>query len=308
MSSSTHLFVLENYLNNDLTHGDTEGHDSRVVPDGSVSHAKAQTGSAGISVRGTAARGSGSVTAPRVLYLDIECSPNLAYVWDVWKQNVNPNMLLETKEVLCFAYQWEGDRDIQFRSQFHDGKANMLRVLWNVLDDADVVIDYNGDRYDIPHVNTDLLIAGYSPPSPYKHVDLFKTVRRKFNFTYMSLDHVCRKLGIVTKQEKPGFETWLGCIRNEPAAWANMKYYNIGDIPPLIALHEKLRPWAIQYPNLSLHSGDRRCPRCQSTSIQFRGTVHTSAGVFKRFVCNECGSWGRMAHRISTTDVRNVAD
>lgn len=280
-----------------------------LPPHGSESHPKTVTTVPGGSPRGWDASVLESLTEPRTLYIDVECSPNLAYVWDVWQQNVNPQMLLETKEVLCFAYQWKGQTDVFCWSQFHDGKDSMLGALWNLLDKADIVVDYNGDRYDIPRINTELLLGGFDPPSPYKHIDLFKTVKRKFDFTYMSLDHVCGQLGLINKTQKPGFETWLGCLKDDEESWNNLVTYNMGDIPPLVALHKKLLPWIPSYPNTALWGdGKRKCPRCQSTSIQFRGFAYTGAGKFRQILCNDCGGWSRLPSRDSTVDIRVVAE
>jgi hypothetical protein len=274
--------------------------------DGSESNAKPQTAQAGIPVRAEAARGLESVTAPRVLLIDIENSPNLAYVWDVWNQNIRPQMLVETKEILCFAFKWLGEEGVFAYSQFYDGRKGMLEHLWRVMDEADIVVDYNGSRHDILHINQDLLKAGYGPPSPYKHIDLFKTIKRKFNFTYMTLSHVCEQLGLSSKLDAGGFETWLGCMQSDPDSWDKLIEYNLGDIPPLEELYLRLRPWISPHPNMSLYSGEFRCTYCGSMNVQRRGWKYTSAGRFRQIMCNDCGGWSRLAKREATTNIRQT--
>lgn len=295
-------------MSDNLIYRDTEGHDSRVLLDGPVTHAKPRTPYTGTPIGSGIGEGLETLTAPLTLLIDIENSPNLAYVWDVWNQNINPQMVVQTKEILSFAFKWLGREKVYYRSQFHHGKDAMLKDLWQLMDAADVVIDYNGSRHDILHINQDLLIAGYQPPSPYQHIDLFRTVKRKFNFTYMTLSHVCEQLGLQSKQDSGGFDTWLGCLQGNKESWDKLVEYNMGDIPPLEELYLRLRPWISPHPNLSLYTGDRRCTHCQSTNIQFRGWRYTPAGKFRRIRCNDCGAWSRLAKRVSTTDIRVAAD
>ncbi len=52
----------------------------------------------------------------KILLLDIETSPNLAYVWGLFKQNVAINQIKESGSVLCWAAKWYGSRDVMFDS------------------------------------------------------------------------------------------------------------------------------------------------------------------------------------------------
>jgi len=61
------------------------------------------------------------VSAPRILVLDIETSPNLAWVWGMWDQNVGINQLVESQTVLCFAARWLGEKKVHFHSVHQDG-------------------------------------------------------------------------------------------------------------------------------------------------------------------------------------------
>ena len=118
----------------------------------------------------------------RLLSVDIETCPNLAYVWGLWDQNVAINQIASSTEMLCWSAKWTDNTQIIFRSVFHDGKKKMLKDLWKLLDEADAVIHFNGKRFDIPHINREFLEAGMNPPSPYKQVELFQSVNRRFRF------------------------------------------------------------------------------------------------------------------------------
>lgn len=269
----------------------------------------AKASAAGKTQPDKAARELTGPSSPKILFLDIENRPNLTYVWNVWKPNYNDAGLIEANEMVCFAAGWHGSEDIMFFSKYHDGKAVMLDSIWQLLDAADIVVHYYGKKHDIPHINKDLLVAGYQPPSPYKQIDLYDTIKHKFNFTYNSLDHVCKQLGLSGKSlGKPGFDNWIQLLSDDPEAWQFVMEYNIQDVITLKELYYKVRPWVSNHPNLSIYDGGRTCPKCNSENTQLRGWVYTNASKYRQIYCNDCGGWSRLAKRTSTSERRNPAD
>lgn len=164
---------------------------------------------------------------PKILFLDIETRPNLAYVWSLWKQNVGINQIKETGQVISFASKWLGKRKVEFFSDYHNGHVDMVEAAHARLEEADIVVHYNGDRFDIPHLNTEFLKAGLDAPAPFQSIDLLKTMKRRFRFASNKLDHVTQELGQAGKVKHSGFDLWLGCMRNDPKAWALMRRYNL---------------------------------------------------------------------------------
>jgi hypothetical protein len=276
-----------------------------------VSHPKTVSSGAGGPILGPAHVGLASVTEPsepRKLLIDIENRPNLMYVWDAFKPNFSPDGLVEPYEMISFAAKWHGVKETYFSSTYHDGKQAMLELLYYLMDKADIVIHYYGKRHDVPIINTELLLGGFSPPSPYRQIDLYDTVKHKFNFTYNKLGFVCEQLGLSGKAQSGGFQNWIKCIAGDADAWQTMMDYNIQDVITLEELYDKLLPWIPSHPNLALYEGKRQCPRCQSNLIQFRGYVHTNASRFRQIYCSNCGGWSRLPTRTSTVDIRVAAD
>ena len=50
----------------------------------------------------------------KILFCDIETSPNVAYVWGLFKQNIGLSQLLEPTRVICAAYSWDDDDAFTF--------------------------------------------------------------------------------------------------------------------------------------------------------------------------------------------------
>jgi DNA polymerase elongation subunit (family B) len=229
----------------------------------------------------------------KILALDIETAPNLAHVWRVFKENVGVEQILESGYVLSWSAKWIGSDDIFFDSINQSSKRKFIRGIHKLLDAADAVIHYNGTRFDIPHLNREFLLAGINPPSPYKQIDLLKTVKKHFSLPTYRLQYVSRVFGLGSKVKHEGHELWIKCMNGEKAAWEKMEEYNKQDVHLLEALYNKLGPWITNHANYSVFSGQLVCPRCGSEHYQSRGHVHTNAGVYNRFQCNTCGHWFR---------------
>jgi hypothetical protein len=228
----------------------------------------------------------------RILLLDIENSPHLGYVWGLWEQNIALNQLVSTSQMLCYAAKWLGEEAIFFDSLQHSSKKKMVKGIHKLLDEADAVVHYNGSRHDMPHLNREFMEVGLAPPSPYKQIDLLITAKRQFKFPSNKLEYVAKALGVGEKMKNSGFDLWVGCLRNEPQAWAEMQAYNIQDVVILEQVYYKLQPWIKGHANHSLHSSNSLvCPRCGGIHHQKRGFTYTLASRFQRYQCTTCGGW-----------------
>lgn len=250
----------------------------------------------------------------RVLTLDLETSPSLAYVWRLFKENIPLQRLVETGEVICVAAKWYDTEETMFFSTFHDGKEGMLRGVYDLLDAADVVVTYNGKKFDIPHLNREFILQGWTPPAPYAHVDLYWTVRQKFNFVSNKLENILQELGLGGKFQHSGFDLWVRCMQNDPEAWEEMKIYNEIDVVKTEQLYTRLLPWINAHPTASLYldpearaAGRPTCPNCGSLELKPRGRAYTSVSVFQRYRCSDCGKWSRSGSRLEGVSVRGMS-
>jgi DNA polymerase elongation subunit (family B) len=230
----------------------------------------------------------------RVLLLDIETSPHVAYVWNlINNQYINPDMLVHQGRTLCWAAKWYGEDEVLFSSTRRSKPKTMIKQIHKLIDEADAVIHYNGTKFDLPILNQEFLLHGLSPASPVKQVDLLKTVRSKFRFPSNKLSYVSQKLGLGSKVEHKGFALWEGCLRGDPDDWDTMERYNKQDVVLLEALYEKLKPWIKSPPNHSTFTGNEVCPNCGSSNLKKRGMAHTATRSYQRYCCGECGAWSR---------------
>jgi RNase_H superfamily len=237
--------------------------------------------------------------AAKILLLDIETAPNLSYVWGMWEQNV-----IEVEQhwyVLSFSYKWFGQKKINTCAlpdfvTYHKSKeddSSLIKALHCLLNEADVVICHNGDRFDIRKSNARFIVHALPPPSPYKTIDTLKIAKKHFAFDSNKLDSLGAYLGVGRKIAHTGYRNlWLQCMAGDPVAWAKMRRYNERDVQLLERVYMRLRPWAStpsQHPNLTLWTRDAGCPICQCKKIESKGWRYAPTGRRRRFLCHGCG-------------------
>lgn len=233
----------------------------------------------------------------KILILDIETAPHIAYIWGLWKENIPLDRLIESGYVLCWSAKWYGTTAVEFSSLAHESKGKMIKRIHKLMDEADVIVTYNGKKFDIPHLNREFINQGLNPPSPYKQVDLYETAKRRFKFPSNKLQYVAQFLGIGEKAQTGGFDLWIRCMTSlkDREAWETMMKYNIQDVELTESVYTILKPWVTKHPNAALFSDGSKavCTSCGSEHLQKRGVYHTLASVFQRYQCQDCGSWTR---------------
>lgn len=234
----------------------------------------------------------------KILLLDIETAPHKVFVWGLWGQNVALNQIQDPGYTLCWAAKWYGEDTIMF-SSIRDGRKRMLRRLYKLVEEADVVVHYNGSHFDMPTLNQEWLGAGWSPPAPYIQIDLLRTVKKRFRLPSNKLSYIAEYLSLGEKVNHKGMELWRECMEGNAESWKVMEEYNIQDVNLLEKLYDALKPWVVNHPNHALFVPDECsiCAHCGSEELQKRGFYYTKTQKYQRYRCMSCGSW----HRSRTT-------
>jgi hypothetical protein len=204
--------------------------------------------------------------------------------------------------MLCWAAQWGGEREVMYYP--HNDK-DMVHTMWDLLDEADAVVHYNGTAFDMKHFNREFALVGLPPPSHYHQIDLLKTVRKNFKLASNKLDWVVQYFGLGGKVKHAGIELWYGCMAGDKRDWAIMERYNKKDVKLLPRLYRFLLPWIHNHPNLGMWVDDPTkptCPQCASTDLVKKGTQYnTKAASYDRYKCNACGTPARSRLQSKTT-------
>lgn len=240
----------------------------------------------------------------KILLLDIETAPNMAYVWGAWKQNVGHNQWVKKSHIMSIAYKWLNAEGTFYMENRLNDDRDIVREIYRLLDEADIVVAHNGQKFDLPTIIGRGVVHGFQPPSPYFIVDTFQVARKELRLVGNSLKILCDQLGLPAKEDHkkfPGFELWAECLKGNDEAWEEMKEYNIADVTSLEALYLRLRPYMKNHPNVVYNTDEVKCPKCGG-DVQYRGYYFSRAGLcYRRFQCKKCGGWGR--ERFSQRDL-----
>ena len=223
----------------------------------------------------------------KILVIDIEWAPALAYVWRMWDENISPDQLIDHGGMLCFCAHWVGSREFMFYSQWEHGREGMAQAALELLTEADAVVTYNGDKYDLPKILGEIMLAGLIPPPKPASIDLLKTIK-KFGLNMNRMAYIAPLLGLGGKIKHEGFNLWKDVLNGCPKAQKKMTKYCIKDVKPTVKMYRKLLPFIQNHPKL--RTGDA-CPNCESTKTQKRGYRFTRYFRIQRNQCSNCGTW-----------------
>lgn len=241
----------------------------------------------------------------KILALDIETSGAVVRTFSLFKPFIGVDAIIEHPRMICWSAQWIGSKKTMFRSEHHDGRKEMLDEMHRLLDEADAVITYNGKRFDMPWIYGELMVEGYKPPSPSKHIDLYQALKSNTRFISGKLDYAVQRLLDDRKVHHQGISLWNECANGDDKAWATMKRYAIKDTALLPRLYEILLPWIPNHPNVTLYDGSfEGCPGCGSRRVQRRGYAYTNVSKFQRLQCQDCGKWSRGKSAVGSTELR----
>ena len=172
----------------------------------------------------------------KILYIDIEISPSLGFVYGKYDQNVIK--FKKEWEIMCVGYKWStGKVEVVSGKERH-----IVKKIRDLLDEADLVIGQNLDRFDIRKINTRIAFFGLKPPSKYKTLDTLKKLRRLFGLNSNSLNDAGEYFGLGVKKGSYK-DLWEDCLKGDKKAWQKMRSYNAQDVLLLEKLYKKIEPW-----------------------------------------------------------------
>lgn len=232
----------------------------------------------------------GAARDARILTIDIERTPGLARIFDPKTNFVPWSRWVEDPETICFAARWYGSKEPIFEAKWIDQEA-MVRRSWELYDEAEAVITFNGKRFDNKHLKAMWFEAGLPMPRPWKDIDLFP-VAKQFGYISSSLDYVTRRLGRPGKVLHYDMEMAFDAVNGDEKAQRKLRKYNIGDIELTEWLYDRFRGWIPNHPFLGAPLGDERvCNQCGSEKLKLQHTRYRAVVVdFALYKCQHCGA------------------
>ena len=252
-----------------------------------------------------------SDTDMKVLLFDIETSLAQVYTYGLYDQNISIANVIEHPRMIAFTAKWLGKPKVFAFSEYHQSRTEMLTVMHELLDEADLVVGWNSKNFDVKWVNSEFMVENMLPPSPYKQIDLMQEVKRNARFLSNKLDYISERLLNDKKIEYNMARMWIK-VNNPNTSeaerkkeWNAMLKYAKKDTALLEPLFIEMRPW-LRLPHPVQH-GEDKCRNCGSNDLEKRGYAKTLNGSYQRYQCRSCGAWSRGNTRVTNTNIRNVS-
>ena len=266
--------------------------------------------------------GSPKQELPKILLFDIETALMEVYVWGLYKQRIPHTNIIKDKDgsekswfVLSWAAKWLFDDNVQSdivtpsESKSRNDKR-ILKSIWKLLDEAEIVIGHNLDRFDIRKLNARFIDNDINPPSPFRSIDTLKVARKEFAFVSYKQDFLTKHFELENKL-KTEFQLWVDCMQGDQTRLDEMAKYNRHDVMGLEQVYLKLRPYIKNHPNLGVLVDMDVCPTCGCEYLDETDSVYfTTANKFPVYRCQGCKTpyiRGKKNVNQDDTNMRSVA-
>lgn len=235
-------------------------------------------------------------TSTKVLLFDIETSPMVTYSWSNSPKFLPEHMIIKDWYVINWAAKWLFDDKMMTgvvtpEESIQRDDERIVKDLWKLLDEADIVIAHFGDAFDIKMMNGRFLKHGLNMPMSYNSIDTKKVSSRKMRLPSHSLNYVSRYLGL--EQKNPtDFSLWERCMAGESSALKEMDDYCQQDVKVLEDVYLKLRPFIQPHPQMgfNIEADAKICPTCGHDDLEKQGVYQTTVNQYDGFRCKKCGS------------------
>jgi len=232
----------------------------------------------------------------KILFLDIETAPITAYVWKMWNNNISLDQMISDWFMLCWSAKWLGDPNIlsdrlNSKEALTQNDKRISKSIWKLLDEADIIVAHNGNKFDLPKICARFIINGLEPPSSYKQIDTCLIAKKEFGFSSNKLDALAKLFGFDCKYET-NMSLWINCLNGDENSLRYMEKYCKHDTSILEKVYLKLRPWTKGHPNIGMYEDkpELSCSMCGSSNIKEIPDKYynTNTVQYQLYRCDDC--------------------
>lgn len=230
----------------------------------------------------------------KVLLWDIERFPGVYYGWSQFDPPFNQK---EKSTMSLICYKWLGEdkvHTIRLSKLQHTrnprNEKPIIRKMLKVINQADVLVGYNGDKFDWKKFNSAVIKYGLQPAKKPKLVDPMKMIKREASFDSHRLGDICAELGVHMKveTEKNLFIKSMFDFKK----YLDLADYCAHDVLALEDLFKKILPYSTPIINAAgINKIAKACASCGSENLFKFGTyILNNGSETQRYRCKDCGS------------------
>lgn len=220
----------------------------------------------------------------KVLIYDIETSPNIGMFWRPgYKLQISHDNIIKERAVICICWKMVGESDVWYLTwDKNQNDEPMLEEFAEVLDDCDVAVAHNGDRFDLPWIKGRLCKMGIPVDPKLKTIDTLKWAK-KMGFNSNRLDYLGHYL-LGRGKTDTTYGMWKEItLDNDRKALQQMVDYCVNDVKLLEEVYEKLLPFNVPAVHAGVYAGGEKwhCPYTGSENVHSKGKRVTSLGTIQ---------------------------
>lgn len=240
---------------------------------------------------------------PKILFWDIETTLLQAWLFHLGDQTVRHTQLVEGRSrygIICLSYCWNRGPIHTLDWGYHlQSSEFILSKFDKLLEEADIVIGKNSDRFDIKHLNAQRMFYDRpGRPSFSKYTDdLEKQLRKYFALPSYSLDYISKELGLGGK-DKMEFNDWVNIMvkdaKQGEKSYNKMLRYNRKDVKDTRDIWyycEKHFDTKFNYGKFINAQNDKDqiekllCKHCGHGNLVKNGIKYRNTTIYQRFYC-----------------------
>lgn len=230
----------------------------------------------------------------KIAVWDIETSPLIVPVFDIWDQTISHEHILEETNIICACWKEVGRASVgSVRVDIKNPRDDyqLCQDLQHALEDYDVLVAHNGNSFDVKILNARLLKHGMDPMPNMSYVDTKLVAKNKFRMPSARLDYLGRYLGLGRKK-RTSMKLWLDVLNGKKQALDYMVKYCAQDVRLDEKVYLKMRPFMTNHPNHRLFDPDMNtCPKCGKGPLTISKRRMTAKGFKDQYQCQSCGGY-----------------
>jgi len=234
-------------------------------------------------------------------------------LFDIESSNLNADF----GRVLCVGYKWHGEKKVKiiritdsptFKKDCTDD-SYVVGEFQKITEQADMLVSWFGVRFDVPFLQSRLLVHGLPLIPPIPHFDGWWVARKKLKLHSNRLASVQAFLGLPTSKTIIEPNLWVKAMSGNKDAIRYVEDHCYKDVDVLEQAYDRIKTLLPTHANVGMMD-DRPdcCAVCgEKGSYERRGTYTSKAKKVFRFKCSKCGSWTLGTKNIAFLQPEKVA-
>lgn len=212
-----------------------------------------------------------------VLFLDIEAS----------------NLSASVGYTLAIGYKWANEKKahVLTLADYPGSKSTddtkLLAAFRPIFEKADLVVHHFGDYYDIPFLQTRMLIHKMKPLPRVATVDTWRIAKKRLKFHSNRLDAILKTLGCPYAKTPLDGNVWIDASAGDRKALRYVAKHCYFDVLVLEWVYNAIKSVWDQHPALY---GKEKCNSCGGQDFRSDGVRVTTANTYRRLTCKKCGA------------------